>query len=440
MKKFIASVGLAALGASTLQAQYSPGVTPAELAKPWSLGLSLRGFYDDNYLTLPNARARETWGEEISPSASVNHTFNNTALTLSYIFDMRHYDDHGTTDLSHIFKASVNQSFSDRFKMQASESFISAQQPEVLAGSGLTATPLRAEGNNIHNTGNLSLTAGLSEKLDMMVSYQNDVYAYRQLFGDANGTAIAAGTGAFNPSYSALLDRMEQLATVNLDWKVMNQLTGIVGYTYGHTGYTSPEAIVYDSPSGRVPTAYSQIRNSDSHYFFVGADERFTSQLNGSIRAGGQYLDYYNTGTDDLSPYVDANLTWTYMRDSSLQAGIKHQHSATDVVGQSVATTGANKGLPVMDAEDTAAYLSMNQQITGGFTGGVMGQFQHSVFNGGALNSESENFFIMGLNFAYRFNDYFNAEAGYNWYKLVSDVTIRDYTRNMVYIGVRATY
>ena len=93
-----------------------------------------------------------------------------------------------------------------------------------------------------------------------------------------------------------------------------------------------------------------------------------------------------------------------------------------------------------MDAETTAAYLSVNQKITGGFTGGLLGQFQHSAFNGGTVNGQSEDFFILGLNFAYRFNPYLSAETGYNWNKLVSDVSGRDYTRNMVYVGVRATY
>ena len=92
MKKLIASVGLAALGVSTLHAQYSPGPTPAEMAKPWSLGLTLRGFYDDNPLTLPNAAARTTYGTEVSPSASLNHTVNNTTCNLSYVYDWRYYE------------------------------------------------------------------------------------------------------------------------------------------------------------------------------------------------------------------------------------------------------------------------------------------------------------------------------------------------------------
>ena len=147
MKKIFASVGFAALGVSSLHAQYSPGVTPAEMAAPrgWTVAASVREFYDDNYLTLPNsANPRSTYGEEVSPSAALNSMLNggNTTLTLSYVFDLQHYESSDTTDYSHQFNAMVNERFSDRYKLQIGESFIVAQQPTVLSGSSSTvATP-----------------------------------------------------------------------------------------------------------------------------------------------------------------------------------------------------------------------------------------------------------------------------------------------------------
>jgi hypothetical protein len=435
MKKLIASVGLAALGVSTLHAQYAPGVTPAEMAKPWSVGLTLRGFYDDNPLTVPNGAARSTYGTEVSPSVSLNHTVNDTAFTLSYVYDWRYYESLSTSDTSHKFDAGVKENFSDRYSMQASDSFVVSEEPTVI-DTTITTSPLRTAGSNLHNTGTLGFTAGLVPKLDLQLTYANNLYSYQQAFGDVYNPAGRA----LSPSYSALLDRMEQLVTVNLNWKIMNELTGVLGYSYGHTGYTSSEPIIFGA-GATVATAFtcpgdifSNKRDSDSHFFFVGADEQFTSQLNGSIRVGGEYLDYYHANTSDTSPYVDASLTWTYMEGSYVQGGVKHLHSATDVVGAGTA------GQPVLDSETTAAYLSLNQKIAGGFNAGLLGQYQHSAFNGGNINGQSEDFFILGLNLAYRFNEYLNAETGYNWNKLVSDVSGRDYTRNMVYIGVRATY
>ena len=51
MKRLITTAGLAALGAAGL----SPALAQDAMIqqKPWSIGASLRGFYDDNYLTYP---------------------------------------------------------------------------------------------------------------------------------------------------------------------------------------------------------------------------------------------------------------------------------------------------------------------------------------------------------------------------------------------------
>ena len=69
-----------------------------------------------------------------------------------------------------------------------------------------------------------------------------------------------------------------------------------------------------------------------------------------------------------------------------------------------------------------------------------IGQYQRSTFNNGALDGEVENFLLLGLNFEYRFNPNWATELGYNFDRLDSDVTFRTFTRNRVYVGVRATY
>jgi len=98
----------------------------------------------------------------------------------------------------------------------------------------------------------------------------------------------------------------------------------------------------------------------------------------------------------------------------------------------------------VLDSEATAGYVDLTQKIAGALTGSLLGQFQHSVFNGGADDGEHDNFMILGANLGYRFSPYWSAETGYNWNKLVSSVpfagTQRDYTRNEVYIGLKGEF
>lgn len=449
MNKVIASVGLAALSAASLQAQYAPGLTPLETSKAWSLAASLRGFYDDNYLTVPGsypngyggyAHPEASWGTEVTPSAAVNHSAENTLLSASYVYDLQWYANHSTTDQSHQFNGRFEHEFSERYKLTISEAFAVAQEPTVIDPS-VISTPYRIEGNNVRNTGNVGFTAGLTKDLDLHLGYQNTLYAYQQTARSVVGYGddFAGDPYLPNPSRSAELDRMEQLASADLRWKMTPDTTGVFGYQYGHTDYTSPEPIIFDTSvyNGPGPTSgyLSDIRNSDSHFVFIGADENFTPDLTGSIRAGGEYLDYYKFHTSRVSPYVDASLTDQYYRGCSAQIGVKHVHNSTDVVG----TFGTS---PVLDEETTAAYVSDSHKLTDRLTATVMGQAQWSTFVGGGddYNGKLDQFFVAQINLTYHFNPWLSTELGYNYSRLLSELAFREYARDFVYIGVGATY
>ncbi len=449
MKKILASVGMIAVGAASVQAQggYAPGLTSQEMQKPWSVSASLRGFYDDNYLTLPSSyptpggaqaygHPLSSYGTDISPSAAVHHSTDDTMESASYIYDLKYFGDHSYTEQSHQVNGRFEHQFSENYRMSVSDSFVVAQEPTLIDPS-IISTPLLTEGNNVHNTGIVDFTAVLTKLFDLHLAYANNLYAYRQVEGDLPQPPPYA-------SRSAALDRMEQLATVDLRWKVEPDTTGVLGYQYGHTGYTSPEYIIYPSTVAPVTPGFkSNSRNSDQDFVYVGGDHSFTQELNGSVRLGAEYLDYYNipntatsSPTTRLSPYVDVSLTDQYQAKCSAQVGVKHVHSSTDVVG-----TGTSMS-PVVDSDTTAAYISVNHAVSDKLTASLLGQAQFSTFNGGGAgyNGQGEAFFIAGLNVGYKVNEWFLTEAGYNYSKLNSDLPDRGYTRNYVYLGIRATY
>src|SRR2546423_14208660 len=98
MKKIVASVGLVALGASAVHAA-SPSPFNTDAAKPWSISATLRGFYDDNFQTLPNdavlapGQHRDTFGFEVSPSATLNWQLEQTTIGLSYVYALKYYEN-----------------------------------------------------------------------------------------------------------------------------------------------------------------------------------------------------------------------------------------------------------------------------------------------------------------------------------------------------------
>jgi hypothetical protein len=199
------------------------------------------------------------------------------------------------------------------------------------------------------------------------------------------------------------------------------------GYQYGMSDFTSDDAL--------APGVASNTRDSRSHFIFGGVEHSFTPQLGAALRAGVQLIDFPNdpAGSDGSTPYVDGSVTWTYNPGSYLLGGVRHQRNVTDVATVSL-------GAPTTDAETTVIYGAVNHQLTAALTGSLIGQYQFSTFQNGGADGFNEDFFSVGINLAYRINQFLSAEAGYNFDLLDSEVIGRDFDRNRVYLGLRAIY
>ncbi|MDB6024873.1 MAG: hypothetical protein JWM68_1096 [Verrucomicrobiales bacterium] len=419
MKRILIVAGLIAVAVNALHAAYTPGLSAMEKAKKWSVSASVRGFYDDNYTTSPKGFAQSSFGFEVSPSASLNIPLEQTFFGASYIYSLKYYQDRAdkhqaSADHSHQFGAKLDHAFSERYKMTLSETFVVAQEPEILNALGTVTVPLRLNGNNIRNTAAADFTAQMTELMGLQFAYQNNYYDYDQ-----------SGPG----SYSAALDRMEHLASANLRYQWQRPTVLIAGYQFGLVNYLSNDSLVTAGPF-----VSPEIRDNRSHYLFIGADHSFNQQLNAAVRVGARYTDYYEAGGNSITPYADGNLTYTYAPGSYLQAGVRHDRSQTDV-------------LTTLDQEATTVYVAITHRITSLLTGNVLGQYQHSSFNEKTVTTlpgskGSDNYFVASVNLAYRIDraGHWLAETGYNYDKLNSDLPFRAYTRNRVYIGIRATY
>jgi hypothetical protein len=217
----------------------------------------------------------------------------------------------------------------------------------------------------------------------------------------------------------------------------------LFSYRYENVDYTSPEDIIFDGSAPYQSYAYyhgpgsykAESRNNNDHFVYAGVDQSFTPTLNGSIRAGVEYVDYYHQDTSTLSPYVDASLTYQYLPRCAAQFGLKQLHNATDV-------TGVYGTTPVVDEESTAVYLSVSHAVTARLTAAVLAQAQYSSFTGGgaAYNQAGEDYYTLTVNIGYQFTPWLTGETGYNFSKLDSDLMNRSYTRDVVYVGIRATY
>ncbi len=447
MKYLLTAVGIAAIGATALQGQSNPNpnaqLTPQEQSKFWSLSAALRGFYEDNYKAVPKSIGQlRSFGFEVSPSVSVNWAPAETLIGASYVYDLKWYEKLHQTDQTHQFNGKLIHNFTPRYRLELTDSFVLSSEPTVIDDTIVTAPIKRTLEDNLRNHAGLLLAAELTPTMGVELGYENTFYDYRNNLSDLPSVfdPTVGSDVRFGPSRSAQLDRDEHLVKLDLRWKVSPETTAILGYQFQFRDYSSDESLnpTPAAPTPAFPNVPSNVRNSRSHFLFVGADQSIGPDLRASLRVGAQYLDYYNLHSDKISPYGDASLTYTYLPGSYAQVGVKHEHAATDIVGPALILT---RGDIVKDQEATSVYAAVTHKFTGALVGSALGQYQNSKFNGGGpgFSGVDENFFLGNVNLAYRWNPYLLTEIGYEYNRLDSKFG-RDYTRNRAYVGVRATY
>lgn len=451
MNKITATAGLVAFGAASVHgAVFAPNAGTPSATKPWSVSGTLRAFYDDNYTTSSKPNERDSFGVEVMPAASYNWVKDATTIGLSAVYSMRWFEDRKDDEVDHTIQLNgkLSHAFSNRFKLDVSESFVIAQEPQVLDPDGVIVTvPLRSDGDNIRNSASISLTSDITENFQLVSRYNNNYFDYDQDAADVRRDPLL---GVGNPlglnSRSSLLDRMEHKVSLDGRQVLLPQTVGVIGYAFQYVDYLSNDRFGGVDGGGVLRAYNSDIRNSMSHYFTLGVDQSITTTLNASLRAGVQYTKYDKLNDyipaaddDDLTPYVDASATWAYMAGSYAQLGVRHSRSQTDI--------GFIPGgglQPNLDAEATSVYGSINHRFYGSFVVSLIGQYQMSNLETGGGPDIDEDLFFVGVNLTYEINKWLAAEVGYNYDRLDSELSDRglprDYTRNRVYAGIRATY
>jgi hypothetical protein len=435
MKKIVASVGLVAVGASGLQAGLLPGMT-AESGKPFTLSATLRGFYDDNVSTVPNGAAlppgykRYSAGFEISPSIEFNFPLEQTTLSLGYVFDFKYYENKpvnntGNYDMSHDFHGAINHAFSERYNLSIRDGFVIGQEPDLLRAGNTYTTFQRYSGNNIRNFGSIDFSAQLTPEFGLDLGYANTLYMY----ADDTPTSV---TGT--PSNAALLNENDNVVHLDGRYTLQPQTIGIVGFQFRDTLYTGDQPIgIYNTGEYEM----SDARNARMYYGYLGLDHTFRPDLTGSIRGGGFYTEYYNSlaNQNQVSPYASLSLKYTYLPESSIQVGGSYDYNPSS------ASAGVNQSNNEINTSTMAGtiFAAVSHRIMPKLYGGLMAQYQNSIYKGGTIDGKSAQYYVVGLNLRYQFTPNFSAEAGYN-YDNVFDQVQGHFDRNRVYVGITGSY
>jgi hypothetical protein len=442
MKRIITSAGLVVLGAAGAQAiGYAPGFASTDMTKPWSVGLAMSGFYDSNPLTYPTGGLPvaggttlpliTSWGYNISPYVSGAYSTDQTQIGARYTFGMDYYANYpgNKTDYSHIFTLFANHQFNERYALNFANNFVYSQEPEVLGtvGGGI-AVPYRTQQNNMANNANITFTSALSERMNLVVGYNNRYLDYEQSPEDVTSSSNPLGGG----SLQALLNRLENSVLANLEYKLNPQAMVLGGFQYAQIDYIGDGYLQYYN-SDPATNPMSESRNSRNYYLYAGGSYAFNPDLSVSLKVGGQYSDLYNTPSDytgwssGWSPYVDLSGQWRFSPRGSLQVGFTESFSQTYVLAANATTM--------------VPYLNASYGITEKLTLSGLAKVSMSDFNGGAYDGQSYNLWMMGINASYALNRHLSFDVGYNYDNNDSDsAAVWSYTRSKVYFGVTARY
>lgn len=415
MKKLIKVASLLSAGAAVLTSPHLEAASSG--GKPWTFSLGLRGFYDDNIFTGNNQdplypRVIDSWGFEVTPGVRFDIPLDQSSLSLSYTYGLRYFDNRpgSDTDQFHIANINFSHNFSPRMRLDLYDSLAIAQEPEQinsgLIGSGALGQVLRAQGSNLRNTAGLNLNYQFTPLWSGVLGYQNNFYDY-----------------SFEP-FADALNRMEHLPSIGLRYHYSPRTVVGLNYQYGITDYSE--------------TAGS-FRDQHSQYIFASLDHSFSSRLVAAFRGGVQLVEWQNPPTPDArdsasNPFFDASLTYNYSVGSNVQLGVRHARNATDVTAIGMLDFA-------YDQESTLVYGALNHAFTGRFRGSLVGQYQNSDFYAVRNTTDlNEHYFNIGVTFNYRLSQYLSAEVAYYFDRLSSDIEFRNYDRNRVFFGIRATY
>jgi hypothetical protein len=421
MKRVVASAGVVAVGMAGVQGANVTGLTTQEQSKWWLVSGSLRGFYDDNSLNAPDAQAIASTGFELHPGFSLNFPGERTLLSATYDLTLNYYQDRPSekVDQSHVFDTRVHHRFTERYEVNLENSFAYADEPAVF---DVATVQRRGDASGLRNQAQIDFSGRMTPVLGFVSGYKNNLRDYTQ-----------TGIG----SYSALLDSVEQLLHLDLQWFQSETMVHFTGYQFGVFNYTSSDPIGVGTVGpghGGVPELiYPDSKNNVSHYFYLGTKRDFSEKLTGAIKIGAQYTDYVNASDSGLSPYLDLKVNYTYLRGDSAQLGFTIQRSPA-FVGI------VNNGELTLDTLQALTYASVNHRFTSRLSGALYLSFIHTTYNGGAYDGDSDNYLTIDTRLDYKLREYLFLDLGYVWYLYNSSIPGIDFTRNRVYLGIRATY
>lgn len=380
-------------------ADQKAAVTPADLGtgnfarSPFRVSVSVREGYDDNVYTTSQNPVGSFF---TNGNVVVGYKFGSARTQLdlevnggaSYYYNRPFGQQY---DINTGLTLTVSHQATPRLGLAAAAYVTYQSEPDFNTGFGIN----RRNGNYFYTNDKFSSSYQWTPRFSSVTSYTLGVIKYED-----------SSVGAYE-------DRFEHTFGNEFRFLVQPTTTLVGEYRY--------EVIDYDTAP----------RNSMTHFVLTGFDHSFNPHFNVSLRGGAEFREFDNFDAR-TSPYGEATLNYSLGKRTTVSWMNRYGLDEPDIPGAPSRTTfrtGLNAG------------FALTPRITSTLTLFYQHDDNQGILTPTALvPSFSEDSIDFGLGLRYEINRNFAAIAGYNHTEVLSEIALREYTRNRYFLGFNATF
>jgi len=379
---------------------------------PFHVTVTVRGGYDDNTTT--------------SSGSGQGSGFVNSAINLTYDFGsprtrfslqtgggLTYYLDRPgqkDPDYNAYLGLSLKHLFSPRLILNVSAYAAYQAEPDFSVGTGFN----RRSGNYFYTSDKFTLSYLWTPRFSTATSY-----TFGALLYDNTGSS---GVGSFE-------NRIENTFGNEFRFLFWPATTLVAEYRIEFTAYQSSNA---DAVSQFILAGFDHSFSPEFNASFRGGFQirslDFTQMIPASIQIVNGFLTFVpaqtiHTSTDSTSPYFEATLNYAVGKKTSLSWTNRYGIEEPDIPGQPKRVTFRTG-------------LEAKYNWTPRISSRLAMFYGHDDYSGNATSPAFvEDSIDVALSLRYAITRYLGVEVGYNHTEILSDVSLREYSRNRFYAG-----
>jgi hypothetical protein len=349
---------------------------------PFKLSISADAGYDDNVFTTHSDRISSGYndlsldiGSHIGNQRS--RLDGDVALGFEYFWDVpgRSLEPNIALNLN------SSHQFTPRLMLRLTSNLAYQAQPNF----GITGLATQNVGNYFFSSSQSSLGYELTRRLSTVTKYNLSTYFYE------------------NSIQAAQQNRLEHLLGQELRYMIFPTVTLVGEYRFGYISYETANTDSY------------------SHFILAGADATLSPRLSITLRPGVELRHNLQPGGTEITyPYGESTLIYEYKPSSFVQWYNRF----------GLEQTGLGTG---QYAEVYRTGLSVNHTFGRKMKAGAAIYYSYNQYR--QPFSPPENDFDANATVSYQIHRSLSVQAGYTFTEVFSEVVLRSYSRNRIFLG-----